>query len=303
MCSDDSDELKDLMVKEFTLSGKEAERVRNAEALLASIGITLPPTGRFSKYAQIIRKWADAAAAGQREGVFGAELGVALEEMKDICLVIEEFVSLAEDPSIHQRLREVVRKGAFLSNEERAQTRARDFQWEMTLAAVFMRLGLATELIDPPDLVVHCNGHKLAVAAKRPKSQNVHGVLACVQRGANQLVKFGLPGFLAVDLSVVAGLDNRPIVMDSHAEADRYLEYLGLLGTKQIMDPLNTSYRPPNLLGVMVRVRHTYVDKGTKEICTQSIWPCITFDSDEYGANLMSALGDHLYSHMSSLVA
>lgn len=283
----------------FIPSATLAERVSRAEGLLAGIGITPPPTGRFAVYAALVREWA--AATGPMF-TCRPELALAVEEMPDLCLVIEHFTPFAQDKAIERRLIEVVRKGAVWSTDKGSQSRARDFQWEMVLAASLARLGVAARLVDPPDLVVAWNGLELGVAAKRPKSQTTGGVLDCLRDGVEQVVRFGLPGVVAADLSVVAEFHNRPAQVASHAAAGRALDIRCAEAAQSILAAFDTPRRHPRLLGVLVRLHLTYRLAGDGLLATQGLWHEVTFGDGGAGANPLALLADGLRSRLNGLV-
>jgi len=80
------------------------------------------------------------------------------------------------------------------------------------LAAICQNAGLVPVHYEEPDITCFVDGTKFGIAAKRLKSTKTRQLEKNVRTGADQLTRQGLPGIVAVELSLSRNPSNRPII-------------------------------------------------------------------------------------------
>jgi hypothetical protein len=80
------------------------------------------------------------------------------------------------------------------------------------LAAICLNGGLLPVNCEEPDITCFVNGTKFGISAKRLKSAKPLQLKKHVLKGATQLKQQGLPGIVALDLSLSRNQSNKPIV-------------------------------------------------------------------------------------------
>jgi hypothetical protein len=111
----------------------------------------------------------------------------------------------------------------------------RDHQFELYLAAICQNAGLVPIDFEEPDITCFVDGTKFGIAAKRVKSRSVSHLVKRIGEGADQLKGQGLPGIVAIELSLSRNRNNRPII--SQIESQMYL---------MIADAKNRQFRDKN---------------------------------------------------------
>jgi hypothetical protein len=94
----------------------------------------------------------------------------------------------------------------------------RDAQFELYLAAICQNAGLLPVDYCEPDIVCTIDGRRFGIAAKRIKSRNIHQVEKHLRKGAKQISNQGIPGVIALDLSMAWNQENRPIISKLHSQ-------------------------------------------------------------------------------------
>jgi hypothetical protein len=96
----------------------------------------------------------------------------------------------------------------------------RDRQFELYVAAICQNAGLVPVDCEEPDITCFIAGTKFGIAAKRLKSRKPSQLERRVRKGADQLKQQGLPGIVALELSLSRNQSNRPII--SQIESQLY---------------------------------------------------------------------------------
>jgi hypothetical protein len=124
-------------------------------------------------------------------------------------MVIAEFGPIGQSEAVWIRKVETALGGHFLAADDRDDAKARSEQFELYLAAVLFAAGNPVEFAEP-DLVVQTQHGRLAIAAKRPRSEAK--IRKNVIKGARQVRRHAIDGVVAVDLSFVNEL-GKPIFL------------------------------------------------------------------------------------------
>jgi hypothetical protein len=137
----------------------------------------------------------------------------ALESLRDL----HQLTFLFEQLHIHRdnpRFQKVVKhllNDSVLPQHDK-DSPGRDRQFELYLAAICQNAGLVPVDYEEPDITCFIDGAKFGIAAKRLKSRKPSQLEKHVRKGADQLRQQGLPGIVALELSLSRNQSNRPII-------------------------------------------------------------------------------------------
>jgi hypothetical protein len=139
------------------------------------------------------------------------EFETALEAERDLQVLVFVFQEAAAHPpeAEFQRLVRKALKDSVLPHEDRAQSKGRDAQFELFVAAICQKAGLQLVAREEPDVTCHIHGVKFGIAAKRMK--NVSSLEKHVRKAAEQIEKARLPGIIALDTNLALNPDNERI--------------------------------------------------------------------------------------------
>jgi len=146
----------------------------------------------------------------------------ALESLRDL----HQLLFIFEQLHIHRnnpRFRDVAKhllNDSVLPQHDQ-DSPGRDHQFELYLAAICQKAGLVPVDYEEPDITCFVEGTKFGIAAKRLKSRHTSQLEKHVRKGAAQLKQQGLPGIVALDLSLSRNQSNRPII--SQIQSQMYL--------------------------------------------------------------------------------
>ncbi len=136
---------------------------------------------------------------------------VALESIRDfyqLRLIVDQMDAHRQNPQFLESVEKLL-KDAPLPQEGGASTNGRDTQFELYVAAVCLRGGMAPVDYHEPDVACTVAGRRFGIAAKRIKS--LGRFEERVKEGANQTRRAGVPGVVAIDWTIARNPENRPI--------------------------------------------------------------------------------------------
>ena len=114
----------------------------------------------------------------------------ALEGERDLQVLAFVFDCAAKMPNRRHEFCRLIRnalKDSLLPNEDRGQSKGRDAQFELFVAAVCQNAGLHPVKPEEPDVTCHIEGIKFGIAAKRIK--NISNLEQHVRKAAVQIEK------------------------------------------------------------------------------------------------------------------
>jgi hypothetical protein len=135
----------------------------------------------------------------------------AIEAERDLQLlafILEQGFAHADYPGFREKIA-LLLNDSVLPQNDRGESKGRNAQFELYLAAICQNAGLAQILFEEPDITCVMDGIKLGIAAKRVK--HVQQLRKRVKEAANQIAKAGLPGIVAIDVSLALNSENQPI--------------------------------------------------------------------------------------------
>jgi hypothetical protein len=165
--------------------------------ILRQEGIRVHPASRLAQYLRQL----DAAAC--TDGLLvpkGLKLEAwhrALFELDDLHMIVDEL-RRAPEVSGWQHLIKQALDGGILPSDEVKHARARDIQFELSMAAMLRRAGYEV-LLAEPDVLVRVQKRKYGLAAKRPRS--IMNLDKAIRDADKQIARSGRDGFIALDLS------------------------------------------------------------------------------------------------------
>ena len=144
----------------------------------------------------------------------------SLRELHQLLFIFEQLRIHRNNPQFRNVVKHLLNDSA-LPQHDLKNSPGRDKQFELYLAAICQNAGLVPVDYEEPDVTCFIDGIKFGIAAKRLKSRNTSQLEKHVRKGANQLKQQGLPGIVALDLSLSRNQSNRPII--SQVQSQMYL--------------------------------------------------------------------------------
>gem|GEM_PF-3534431 len=253
------------------------ERVNLLIRELGKEGLSINPTSRFSVYQRELAKAVKSRSAPDDEQL--KRWHRLLIEVNDLLMIQHE---LSRPPAVFgwkQRTREVL-SGSFFRTSDGKNSRPRNTQFELVVAAVLRSAGYQL-VLEEPDIVVEMSSGRVGIAAKRPASQR--NLNKMISDAGHQIAEQNKPGLIAIDATVLVVPDDQQITTTDFAAtearvADHAIEVAKRLaaiagvrvGTKHVFAVIARVYVPtwePNHL------RLSYVER----------WPivCLVNESDD----------------------
>lgn len=178
----------------------EALRDRALEVIeiVETLGVRVPKHGRLREYAKQLAAFCESGALGASSRKIELEIvHRAILEVSEWSLIVEQLAREPITPGFREVLRPAMSGGKTLADEQN-QSSARDFQFEMLVAALLKRAGYEVRFGEP-DVVVATELGTVGVAAKRPRSQG--NLRRLFEDADDQIRRSGHNGIIAVDIS------------------------------------------------------------------------------------------------------
>jgi len=196
------------MLNSKNSNSRRRTRAENAEFVIASIkalGLSLHPQSRLMQMYRVL------TTAGGIISPDDPGFQTALESERDLQVLgfVFEQADMHPTDAEFQRLVKKALKDSLLPNEDRSQSKGRDAQFELFVAAICQKAGMHPVSREEPDVTCHVGDIKFGIAAKRFK--NVTSVKKHVRKAADQIEKAGLPGIIALDTCVALNRKNERI--------------------------------------------------------------------------------------------
>jgi hypothetical protein len=157
----------------------------------------VPVHGRLREYAKQFDHAVRVIETGDADRLSIEYLHRALLDVGELSLIAEQFGTVTPVKGFRYAASRAM-KGGKLLEDEKNQSSARDFQFELFMGAMFKRGGYDVSF-EEPDIVVSGAFGEMAIAAKRPRSKDNLGRL--FQDADDQIDRSGKLGLIAVDIS------------------------------------------------------------------------------------------------------
>jgi hypothetical protein len=150
----------------------------------------------------------------------------ALEAERDMQQLgfIFSRVNPCRDHPVFRALLDRLLSDSVLPQDDRKESEGRDAQFELYIAALCQNAGLSPVAYEEPDVTCMVDGIKFGVAAKRIKS--LSQLEKHVRKGAKQIQRSGLPGVVALELSLALNPNNLPVVSQTQSAWFETIEQL-----------------------------------------------------------------------------
>ncbi len=184
-------------------------RAENAEFVIASVkalGLSPEPQSRLMRMHRVLTR------GGGSIPPEDPEFETALEAERDLQVlgfVFDQGEAHSTDGEF-QRLVKKALKDSLLQHQDRGQSKGRDAQFELFVAAICQNAGMLPVSREEPDVTCHVGAIKFGIAAKRIK--NVNKLEKHIRKAADQIRKARLPGIIAIDTCVALNRDNERIM-------------------------------------------------------------------------------------------
>lgn len=151
------------------------------------------------------------------------EFETALEAERDLQVLGFVFEQADTHPTEveFQRLVKNALKDSLLPHEDRNQSKGRDAQFELFVAAICQNAGMFPVAREEPDVTCHVGDIKFGIAVKRIK--NATRLEKHVHKAADQIKIAKLPGIIALDTCVALNPNNERITTPIPEEQFRHL--------------------------------------------------------------------------------
>lgn len=248
---------------------KMISEANQIEEALVRCGISSVTNSRVAKYRKIIKEFANKATTGQLSTNFDwVLLHQALCEISQFAIIVK---TLLQPPISHEwssRLAQLV-SGRVLPQSEIQQSRARDLQFELNIAAHCRAAGYVVESKEP-DVLVRGQKEDFGIAVKRPKSSKT--LERHIRKASEQIQKSGMDGLVAVDLSLIHNPENKILLTQKpeegieavQAAADRFVE----LNKNRV----RSFVKVPNVFGLVVYMSSLCFNQSTLQFATATRW-------------------------------
>jgi hypothetical protein len=136
---------------------------------------------------------------------------IALQAMKDLVELgfIFDQLNGAGNKDQFRKICKLMLMDSALPQNDRINSQGRDSQFELYLAAICQKAGMRPVDYEEPDVTCHVDGEKFCIAAKRIKTDTQ--ARGRINKAARQIKKAGLPGIIALDMSIAWNKKNIPI--------------------------------------------------------------------------------------------
>ena len=170
-------------------------------------------------------------------------------------------------------------KDAALPTEGSGNTRGRDTEFELYVAAICMNAGFEDVQLAEPDVTCIHNGTKYGIAAKRVKS--VNQLTKRFGKAASQIEGTGLPGIIVVEDSLAFNPENAALPMQSRdAEYAKLLLEAHCVYLTQFKSLFRQRMKPVSVLGAVFHYSNLCVaPNGALSVVGNTLW----FHSTELG--------------------
>jgi hypothetical protein len=184
-------------------------RSENATFVVESVkalGLQVPAGSRVM---QMYRTLTDESRSWIQPGDRGFD--TAKEAERDLQVLAFVFDVAAAHPT-DQKSRDLVKLAlgdSVLPQDNRSQSKGRDFQFELFVAAICQNAGLLPVEREEPDVTCVVRGVKYGLAAKRVKRPG--SLHKRISKAASQIERSGLPGIIVLETSLLFNPANAPI--------------------------------------------------------------------------------------------
>jgi hypothetical protein len=163
---------------------------------------------------------------------------ITLESMRDLHQLVFGFYQMwghFSRPAFRKLVQHLINDRP-LPQDDFQNSPGRDRQFELYLAAICQNAGLHPVDYEEPDVTCVVEGITFGIAAKRIKSRTVSGLEKHVKKAAKQLKDQGLPGIIALELTlrrnpmnrgVTSNLESQMYFMTSEAKNRQFREEYG----------------------------------------------------------------------------
>ncbi|CAN5415341.1 hypothetical protein BH10PLA2_BH10PLA2_34460 [soil metagenome] len=178
--------------------------------LLSGFGVRISPSSRIGRMQRVLN----------RPEVIepdDADYEIAVESMRDMYqlrLIVDTMDAHRDSRGFRDSVN-FLRKDAALPQDDHADSPGRNYQFQVYVAALCTRAGLPT-WHEEPDIRCDLDGAMFGIAVKRPKT--VNAMEKNIKEAADQIRLAGMPGMIAMDLTVAQNPTNRRITFSSESQ-------------------------------------------------------------------------------------
>jgi len=190
----------------ITLPRTRREAVSFVAAEFEACNLPIPTSSRFELIERLYSQSTDRIDSKH------AHYELALEAERDLhtlAFVFDELRDCRSDP-VFLDLLKTVHSDSTLPQMDRENSDGRNSQFHLMVAAICSKAGMKPRFAEP-DLITEVASTQFSIAVKR--TRNLNRVQEHLRKAAKQIHRAGLPGLIAIDLSIALNRENvRPDV-------------------------------------------------------------------------------------------
>lgn len=216
---------------DFMVSGiteKPTTRAENSTYVIETLrrlGFELHPDSRLMRMHQVLQQ-------GYHE--FGTpEYWISLESDRDMVQIgfaLHQLEADRDNPAFLNVIKRLL-DDSVLAKDDRTESKGRNAQFELYLAAVCQKAKLLPVGYDEPDVTCFVEGTQFCIAAKRIKK--IGQVRKRMKKAAKQIVDRKCKGIIALDISIGFNRKNYPVLSQSQNQT---LDWINDFQAKQLFD-------------------------------------------------------------------
>ena len=210
------------------ITEKPTTRAENSTYVIETLrrlGFELPPKSRLMRMHQVLQQ-------GNHE--FGTEeFWISLESDRDMVQIgfaLHQLEADRDNPAFLKIIERIL-DDSVLSKDDRTESKGRNAQFELYLAAVCQKAKLLPVGYDEPDVTCYVDGTPFCIAAKRIKNKKQVGKR--IKKAARQIVEQSRKGIIALDITIGFNRKNFPVISPSQ---NQLLDWINDFQAKQLFD-------------------------------------------------------------------
>ncbi|RJP40638.1 MAG: hypothetical protein C4547_02185 [Phycisphaerales bacterium] len=193
-----------------------------------------------------------------------------MRDMQILEFVFDQLPFESGNDAFTRKLKTLI-KDSVMPESDRKNSKGRDVQFELYVAAVCYASDLTPVDFEEPDVTCRVNGMKFGIAAKRVK--NAEKLEDRVADGANQIQRSRLPGVIALDTCLAFNPDNARIpVQIADAEFGRLYSRAISAHFSPFYAKLQDRVRGKGVCGIVIHDHQLRLHDNTWSLAGMRMW-------------------------------
>ena len=248
---------------------KMVGKAKRIEEAVVRCGISPTTNSRITKYRKCIEEFTTKAMAGELPAHFDWILfHQALCEISQLKTIVEALLHVPISHEWTSRLAELV-SGHVLPQSEAEQSRARDLQFELNVAAHCRAAGYVVEPKEP-DVLVRSSKEAFGIAVKRPKSPKT--LERHIRKASKQIQRSGMDGLVAIDLSLIHNPENKILLAQKSEDGINAVRRAADGFVEMNKSRIRSLVKIPDVFGLVAHMSSLCFNPSTLDFSTATRW-------------------------------